>query len=334
MVLYYTEACIRFFENTGGETLMRKEKKKFGFVAAILILSMQCTAQQARVVASEFPQPVMALRDTNWRGQSQIAEIQQLGLDTLNRVNFWRRVMRLSPDSALLSLASDRRVFCVYSVNAWKKLGTEAQNFFRDSIRQAHQLAETEQILFTIGKNDFYDALGVIPQIDRAIPIFMDQQVDPFYAKAILLIESPGKMKKSTVGAFGAFQLMKGVAINMGLKVNKKVDERKDFAKSAWAAAKLIRTICIPYTNAMLAKRGIAIEQDELWYKLLVLHVYHAGAGNVDKALTVIAPCEGDIALIKQIWQTKAGSFGNSSQNYSQLALAAMLELDAALRED
>lgn len=313
---------------------MRKGRINSLVLAISVLVASYAAAQQARVVNDELAKPTMGLRDTNWRQYSQVSEIRQLGLDTLNRVNFWRSVMRLSPDTGLLSLATDRRIFCKHAVSEWNKLGDEGQKLFRDSIRSVYQLSDTSRILFTIGKNDFYDAIGVIPQIDRAIPIFMEQDVDPFYAKAILLIESPGKLQKSTVGAYGAFQLMKGVAINMGLKVNKKVDERKDFAKSAWAAAKLIRTICIPYTNAMLEKRGIAIEQDELWYKLLVLHVYHAGAGNVDKALAVIDPCEGDIAIIKQIWQTKAGSFGNSSQNYSQLALAALLELDAVLRED
>ncbi|MCU0435151.1 MAG: transglycosylase SLT domain-containing protein [Bacteroidia bacterium] len=303
--------------------------KKSGFIALLLFgVSSTLTAQQSRTNTSEIVTTAPGLRDTTWRQYIQTADIRSMGLDTLSRVNFWRKVMRLSPDSGVLSYAANRQIYFSCPAEYWNKLGDEGQVKFRDSIRQVHNLPDSAQLLFTRGKGDFYDAAGVVPQIDRAIPIFLAQEVDPFYAKAILLIESPGKLQKSNVGAYGAFQLMKGVAVKMGLKVNKYVDERKDFDKSAWAAAKLIRTVCIPYTNAMLEKRGISYCGEELWYKLLVLHVYHAGAGNVDKVLTAINPCEGDIDLIMTMWKTKAGSFGNASQNYSQLAIAALLELD------
>lgn len=300
-------------------------------VLALVFTTGSLAAQQSRQTTETVVTTVSGLRDTTWRMVSQTEDIRIMKLDTLSRVNFWRKIMNLSPDSGLLSAAATRKIYHSCAAADWNKLGDEGQKKFRDSVRLVHQLPDSAQLLFTRGKNDFYDAAGVIPQIDRAVPIFMDQGIDPFYAKAILLIESPGKLQKSNVGAYGAFQLMKGVAIKMGLKVNKYVDERKDFDKSAWAAAKLIRTVCIPYTNSMLEKRGIQYCGDELWYKLLVLHVYHAGAGNVDKVLTAINPCEGNMELIITMWQTKAGSFGNASQNYSQLALAALLELDAVL---
>lgn len=306
--------------------------KKIMLVVAVATFStLSVEAQQSRQTAAPVVTTVSGLRDTTWRMVSQTTDIRVMGLDTLSRVNFWRQIMNLSPDSGLLSYAATRKVYYSCSAADWNKLGDDGQKKFRDSIRVVNQLPDSAQLLFTRGKNDFYDAAGVIPQIDRAVPIFLEQGVDPFYAKSILLIESPGKLQKSNVGAYGAFQLMKSVAIKMGLKVNKYVDERKDFDKSAWAAAKLIRTVCIPYTNSMLEKRGITYCEDDLWYKLLVLHVYHAGAGNVDKVLTAINPCEGNIELIMTMWQTKAGNFGNSSQNYSQLALAALLELDKVI---
>ncbi len=56
--------------------------------------------------------------------------------------------------------------------------------------------------------------------------------VDPWYAQSILLIESPGQMKKSISGAYGAFQLMPGVARAQGLIVNKTLDERKKSLKN------------------------------------------------------------------------------------------------------
>jgi hypothetical protein len=302
----------------------------FFSIAAFLLNGNFLSAQ---ITANVHPDVirVSAFNDTALHNMVKTNQIYDAGLDTLPQVVFWRKIMNLTPDSGIVSLASNRHLFCTLLTANWDKLGDDGQNHFRDSLRSAYALGDSASVLFTKGKNDFYDAQAVIPQIDRAIPIFVQQGVDPFYAQAILLIESPGKTLKSNVGANGPFQLMKGVAIQMGLKVNKTVDERKDFEKSCWAASKLLRTICIPYTRAMLEKRGIAYNENELWFRLLVLHVYHAGAGNVDKALTVIDPCDGGMDLIEQLWQTKAGQFGKSSQSYSQLAISALLELDKVL---
>jgi hypothetical protein len=43
-------------------------------------------------------------------------------------------------------------------------------------------------------------------------------------------------------------------------------------------------------------------------------------------------PCEGNIDLIKELWQTRAGAFGMASQNYSQVVLANLIELDELIR--
>lgn len=287
----------------------------------------------AQVAANVHPDVirVAAFNDTALHNMVNTNQIYEAGLHELPQIQFWRRIMTMTPDSGLVSLASDRTVYACFASSSWDKLGEAGQNHYRDSLRKQYALGDSASIFFTKGKNDFYDAQAVIPQIDRAIPIFVQNGVDPFYAQAILLIESPGKTLKSNVGANGAFQLMKSVAIQMGLKVNKYVDERKDFEKSAWAASKLLRTVCIPYTRSMLEKRGIAYNENDLWFRLLVLHVYHAGAGNVAKALNVLNPCEGDICLIQELWHTKAGAFGKSSQSYSQLAISALIELDIVL---
>lgn len=259
-------------------------------------------------------------------------QIYAAGLDTSAHMRYWRRVITLPPDSGVLSVGSTRAILTTMACADWDKRSDEVKEAYRDSVRKTLALPDTESIFFTTGKNDFYDIPSTIASIDKGVRIFDREGVDPFYAQSILLIESPGKVRKSNVGAYGSFQLMKSVAIHMGLKVNKYVDERNDFDKSAWAAAKLIRTVCIPYTNAMLDKRGIAYSPTDLWYRLLVLHVYHAGAGNVEKALEAFEPCEGDIAIIRTLWHTKAGAFGKSSQNYSQVALAALLELDSYMK--
>ena len=250
------------------------------------------------------------------------------GWDTLVQPNFWRTLMTMDDDSALINIGSTRQIIKKVAVSDWNSYTDDEKNAIRDSIKKYYSLPEEEHVYMTSGKKSFYDFEKVMPSIGRGIKIFNENKVDPFYAQAILLIESPNKVQKSPVGAFGSFQIMKKVAINLGLKVNKYEDERKDFDKSAWASAKLIRTICIPETNKILNERGIKYDPNDLWYKFLVLHVYHAGAGNVKNAIDYINPCEGNMNLIVSLWQTEVGSFRNASQNYSQLALASLMELD------
>jgi hypothetical protein len=124
---------------------------------------------------------------------------------------------------------------------------------------------------------------------------------------------------------------MKPVARMFGLKVNKSIDERADFDRSAYAASSLIKRVCIPKAKEMLDTMGIAYNEQDVWFRLLVMHCYHAGAGNVKAALQVINPKEGNMDVIKQLWHTQAKGFRTHSQNYSQLALAAMIEMDKRL---
>lgn len=305
---------------------------KKGIIAIATWMGISCASLMAQEpVFMTVCRPVSPLSDSAVCYVVKTNQIYEEGLDTMPQIIFWRMVMSMSPDSGIISQMGERRIFATWKTSEWDKLGETGQTAYRDSIRAAHGLADSVRILYTAGKSDFYNASGVVTDINKAVPLFIQEGVDPFYAQAILLIESPGKVRKSNAGAMGSFQLMPGVARNMGLKVNKKVDERKDFDKSAWAAAKLIRTICIPQVNAMLTKRGIAYDSTSLWYRCLVLHTYHAGAGNVEAAMNVINPTSGGMWLVKQLWITKAGNFGNASQNYSQLAMAAMLEMDMAI---
>jgi hypothetical protein len=187
--------------------------------------------------------------------------------------------------------------------------------------------------MFLIRKNHFYRFHAVMPQITRGIEGFANNVVDPWYAQAILLIESPGQLVKSTAGAYGPFQLMKNVAINQGLTVNNSVDERGDFDKSAWAASQLLKKICIPEARRILQAKNLDYQENDLWFRLFVMHIYHAGASNVAKVVDAINPTQGGQQLIQNMWQTKAGGFGNASQNYSQVVLAALLTLDKILHE-
>ena len=193
----------------------------------------------------------------------------------------------------------------------------------------------TTKLYVTTGKKEFYQIQEVIPSIESAIEIFQDNDVDPWFAQSILLIESPAQLKYSSVGAYGPFQIMKRVARTMGLTVNRYVDERKDFKKSAFAASQLLKTVCIPQARKILCDvDDIDPVGNELWFKFLVLHVYHAGARNVGSLLSQLEePLEG-MELIQWMWKNEYGNFKNASQNYSQIAIAAMLTLNEIVLSD
>ena len=246
---------------------------------------------------------------------------------TLPQTLFWKQIITLSPDSCLLNVACNRKVLHKVSYHEWMKKTEPQKEFFKDSLKLVHALAAAEKINVTTGKNDFYKIKEVSPNITKGIQLFQKYGVDPWYAEAILLIESPAQLKKSGSGAYGPFQLMPSVARNYGLIVNHSVDERESFERSAFGASQLISRSCIPSVKSILQAHKIPYNETDLWFRLLVMHVYHAGATNVRAVINKIQPTHGGQELIKQIWSTTAGSFGNSSQNYSQVALATQLLL-------
>jgi hypothetical protein len=245
--------------------------------------------------------------------------------DRLAHPVFWKTMMTLSPDSCVINIAKTRDIVARMSVEDWDAWSDDQKDVYRDSIRSKHGLNEDDKVYMTTGKSDFYAFDLALPTVSKGVDVFKEEGVDPWYAQAILLIESPGRIARSNVGAYGSFQLMPGVARSHGLTVNRHVDERKDFVKSAKAASHLIATTCLPEAKIILERKGIAYEETDLWFRLFVLHVYHAGAYNVNLVINKINPSEGGMEIIQKMWVTEAGRFKNASQNYSQLALAAML---------
>ncbi len=254
--------------------------------------------------------------------------------DVLPQPQFWKKIMCLTPDTCVINIAKNRHVLELIPSAKWIYLSKENKSRFRDSIREKYKLKEDELVYVTSGKNHFYKFDDVYPSISKGIKLFESLCVDPWYAQSILLIESPGQLKKSVSGAYGPFQLMPKVARAQGLIVNKSKDERKDFNRSAFGAASLIKKICIPETKNILEKYQIKYNENDIWFRLLVLHVYHAGAYNVAAVVDKIQPKEGTQKLIMEMWQNKAAGFGNCSQNYSQIALAAHLILHDIVYEN
>lgn len=245
--------------------------------------------------------------------------------DHLAHPVFWKTIMTLSPDSCVINIGATREIVEVTSLDQWDLRTDEEKDAYRDSIRVSRGLDSEAKVYMTTGKKDFYAFDHVLPTISRGVEVFKEQNVDPWYAQAILMIESPGRLAKSNAGAYGSFQLMAGVARAQGLTVNRYVDERKDFEKSAIGASRLISRVCIPEAKVILDRHGIAYHENDLWFRLFVMHIYHAGAANVSGVVNKINPSTGGMDLIQAMWVTENGRFRNASQNYTQIALAAML---------
>lgn len=245
--------------------------------------------------------------------------------DRLAHPVFWKTIMTLSPDSCVINIGATREIVEVTSLEQWDLRTDEEKDAYRDSIRVSRGLDSEAKVYMTTGKKDFYAFDHVLPTISRGVEVFKVQNVDPWYAQAILMIESPGRLAKSNAGAYGSFQLMAAVARAQGLTVNRYVDERKDFEKSAIGASRLISRVCIPEAKVILDRHGIAYHENDLWFRLFVMHIYHAGAANVSGVVNKINPSTGGMDLIQAMWVTENGRFRNASQNYTQIALAAML---------
>jgi hypothetical protein len=258
-------------------------------------------------------------------------QIYELRCDTFTQIKFWRQIMNMPKDTGLISLGNTRHVLLKLDSKGWDKNSEKCKEDFKCSIKNDYCVPDSVKVFFTAGKNYFYDFNKVYPSIHHAIKIFQDNETDPWYAQAILLIESPNKLQMSNVGAYGPFQLMPYVAKKFGLAVNRKKDERSDLSRSAYCASRVIKDICIPKIKETLDTLGITYKETELWFRCLVMHTYHAGIGNVRPAIEACGTREPGMNLLKKLWQTQAKSFRNSSQAYSQLAISAMLEMDKRL---
>jgi len=276
---------------------------------------------------------IVNINEGKWQSFVYDPQLYEQRVDTFAKIQFWTLVLNTSDEWMIINHARTRRILQIVSFKEWDKLEDEEKETYRKLIREEYCFDEEERIYITRGKSQFYQFRKAMPSIDKGIDIFIEQEVDPWYAQAILLIESPGQLIKSPDGALGSFQLMSKVARKYGLRVDKEVDERKDFDRSAYGASQLIKNICLPYGREMMAGRGVEYSETDLGFRLLVLHIYHAGAYNVKNALKKIDVKVSGMEMIKELWQTEAKGFKNASQNYSQVALASLLQLNELIHE-
>lgn len=244
-------------------------------------------------------------------------------------VQFWLKDIRLSSDSFLIVNNKSREVLAIAPKQVIQKI--EAGDNLKVYSGIYKYLTDSDSlgsIKFVRGRYEFFQYNYIGPKIHTAATIFEAYGVNPIIAKLLLIIESPNDSKgKSISGAVGHFQLMPSVAKQYGLKVKNNLDEREDFIKSSVAAAKLVKKYCIPWAKKIALKKGLdtALCENKLWFQLLVLHIYNAGAGTVSRAVDQIESVSSGRDLIQQLWTTQYRAFGNSSQNYSQVCLASYL---------
>lgn len=106
------------------------------------------------------------------------------------------------------------------------------------------------------------------PYFDRIDNIFTRYEL-PVELKYLAVIESDLKTTAtSRMGAAGPWQFMAPTAKGLGLKIGRKVDERRDFNKSTVAAAKYLSDLYEIYSD---------------W--LLVIAAYNGGPGKVNSAI-------------------------------------------------
>ncbi len=262
-------------------------------------------------------------------------QVYSQGWDTLAQAVFWQKIFSLSHDSMIVNIAALRKPLITVSSESWHCQSEEEKNIYKRNICISNNIEPASSLFVTSGKKFFFEFRKALPMISEAIPVFEQEGTDPWYAQTILLIESPGKSHAvSYVGARGPFQLMPYVARKQGLIVSKTRDDRTDLAKSARAAAQFIGTVCLPYARKILNEHSIQFDEKDLWFRFFTMHIYHAGAGNVAAVMRKISPASGGMELIRTMWQTEAAGFKNESQNYSQLALAAIISFDKLISQD
>jgi hypothetical protein len=300
----------------------------------LLILSKIAFAQ------TDKSYPIVKKTIVSWKDTTTLSFVEDStmyaqGWDTLPQTIFWKNVINMTSDTCIINIAYCRKPVNKINTMIWMNQTESEKLCFKDSVCRVHGLDTMTNLFITAGKGEFYEVKKVLPDISKAINVFKKNNCDPWYAQTILLIESPGKQKsKSYVGANGPFQLMRSVAIRYGLHVNKKVDERTNIEKSAKAASMLINNSCIPNIKRLLDEHSLTYNESELWFRLLVLHAYHAGAGNIGCVIDELRPTMGGAELFEKIWQTTCRGFKNESQNYSQIALASLVNFDEILNRD
>ena len=306
-------------------------------VLIIAILSLVASSAHKPLKKEEEPKCLpyeLTLVDVDSNHYSYIRTpcVYEEGWDKTNEVLFWREVITTEHDSFIANVYATRQILEKVHRDVIDSLDADGLNNLRKVMNKKYGLDSNTRVLFASGKHWFYSYTTLKSRMKDAIQIFENMGIDPFYAQSVLLIESPGSADDfSYAGAYGQFQLMPSVARQYGLTVNRYRDDRKNFKKSAVAAARLFEDACIPYARKWLTDNGFEVDEKALWFKLIALHIYNAGAGNCKAAIASIPKNLKGKEIVQRLWHTRTSRFRNEAQNYSQLALACYLEYEKDL---
>jgi membrane-bound lytic murein transglycosylase D len=170
----------------------------------------------------------------------------------VNAAAIQARLISANPQSYLFS-----ELFLATSVGGsnGSRLNPKALNFIQDYVKENWE--ELQQVRMT-GTPYFNLIEGILTQYDL-----------PGELKYLAVIESNLKPSAvSRVGAAGPWQLMPQTARDLGLKVNKNVDERRNYVKSTRAAAMYLKDL-----------------YNQLGDWLLVIAAYNTGTAHVNHAI-------------------------------------------------
>ncbi|MBX4189540.1 transglycosylase SLT domain-containing protein [Candidatus Parcubacteria bacterium] len=158
-----------------------------------------------------------------------------------------------------------------------------ANLFFGEEVStMSAQSTIKKQVAFVSSRKAYGASLSVIEKHAETIRVqALEHGVPLDVAIGVALLENGGsETAKSSAGALGIYQLMPRTAKNLGLTVNKKTDERR-----------------IPEKNIGAGLTYLRQNYDRFGDWGLATWAYHAGEGNVAKALKIYAKTHDGITL-------------------------------------
>lgn len=140
---------------------MRKHSKRLSGRFALLLL-LNCVFLRSFAQLNATDVAVIEKYIVNYNDVTRMKFINDSvlyreGWHTLAQPKFWQQVMVLSPDSAIINVASTRQVLSRISLKEWNKWSEFRHAIYKDSIRRHYALSDSENILVTTGKKDFYE---------------------------------------------------------------------------------------------------------------------------------------------------------------------------------
>ncbi|MFZ0932125.1 MAG: lytic transglycosylase domain-containing protein [Syntrophobacteraceae bacterium] len=153
------------------------------------------------------------------------------------------------------------------------------------------------------GRNTFSDAMEKAKTCLPRMTEILESQGVPAEMVSIVFVESRFEKNASNRGAGGYWQMMAATARNMGLRVDRWVDERRDPIKSTKAAAKYLKTL---------------YEQYDSW--LLALAAYNAGTRPINCVARKCRVKDGEL-------------YGRSMPAYSAVYISKVLAAIHIIRE-